>query len=73
MKVPDFQNALKSFCDCQLFRPFVVKLKSGNQFEVDAAGAVSFRDGFAGFITADRRLVFFDHESVSQFIAPMGT
>jgi hypothetical protein len=68
MTADNFDKLVNSFCDRKPFRPFQVELITGERFEVDSARAVTNRDGVAVFTKPGGVPVYFDHESVTQFI-----
>jgi hypothetical protein len=52
----------------QPFRVFTVVLNGGKRFEVDHPGALVVRDGVAVFLAPGGTPIWFDHESVNQFV-----
>jgi hypothetical protein len=74
MTSENFDNVLSGLLQVRPFRFFTVELKSGDRFEVDGPNAMVFRDGVAVFLAPGGVPVWFDHDSVSQFIgAPAGS
>ena len=74
MTADNFTNVLDSLRRRQPFRVFTVELHGGERFEVDHSGALVVRDGVAVFLAPGGVPIWFDHESVNQFIgAPANT
>jgi hypothetical protein len=63
-----FERVLDGLRQLQPFRVFTVELNGGKRFEVDHAGALVVRDGVAVFIAPGGVPIWFDHESVNQFV-----
>jgi hypothetical protein len=68
MTADHFDRSLRAFQRRTAFRAFTVELVSGDRFQVDHPEALIVRDGVAVFVARGGAPVFFDHESVSQFI-----
>jgi hypothetical protein len=68
MTAEDFEKVLQGLRQGQLFRVFTVELHGGRRFEVDHPGALVVRDGVAVFLAPGGVPIWFDHESVNQFI-----
>ena len=74
MTAENFDAVLNTLLDRRPFQIFTVELHGGKRFEIDHPKATVFRDGIAIFIAAGPVPIWFDHESVSQFIeAPAST
>jgi len=74
MTAEDFENVLQGLRQGQPFHVFTVELHGGRRFEVDHPGALVVRDGVAVFLAPGGVPIWFDHESVNQFIgAPSST
>jgi hypothetical protein len=74
MTAENFDNVLSGLQQLRPFRVFTVELNSGERFEVDGPNAMVVRDGVAVFLAPGGIPVWFDHDSVSQFIgAPANT
>ena len=63
-----FERVLDGLRQLQPFRVFTVELNGGKRFEVDHPGALVVRDGVAVFIAPGGVPIWFDHESVNQFV-----
>jgi hypothetical protein len=68
MTAENFDNVLSGLQQLRPFRVFTVELNSGERFEVDGPNAMVVRDGVAVFLAPGGIPVWFDHDSVSQFI-----
>ncbi len=68
MELENFEAVLSALKNERPFHPFVVSLVNGNKFEVDFPDALSLREGVAIFIGPRKVPVFFDHQSVSEFV-----
>jgi hypothetical protein len=68
MTAENFDNVLSGLQQVRPFRVFTVELKSGQRFEVDGPNAMVYRDGVAVFLAPGGVPMWFDHDSVSQFI-----
>jgi hypothetical protein len=68
MRGEHFDRTLRGLQRRKPFRRFTVELVSGDRFQVDHPEALVVRAGVAVFIAKDGTPVWFDHESVSQFI-----
>ena len=68
MTAENFDQVLEGLRQRQPFQVFTVELNGGQRFEVDHPGALVVRDGVAVFIAPGGVPVWFDHESVMQFI-----
>lgn len=74
MTPENFNALLEKLVSRSPFRVFTIELHGGKRFEIDHPRATVFRDGIAVFIAPGGVPVWFDHESVSQFIeAPAGS
>jgi hypothetical protein len=71
MTAENFDKALSGLKQRTPFRPFTVELIGGHRFEVDHPGALVVRDGVAVFILPGGVPVWFDHESVTQFVGDL--
>jgi hypothetical protein len=63
-----FKRDLNGFSEIRPFRVFTVELNGGKRFEVDHPGAFVVRDGVAVFLAPGGVPIWFDHESVNQFV-----
>jgi hypothetical protein len=68
MTAENFDRVLTGLSQNNPFRVFTVELNGGKRFEVDGPGAIVVRDGVAVFLAPGGIPVWFDHESVNQFI-----
>jgi hypothetical protein len=68
MTAENFDNVLKALTQRLPFQVFTVELHGGQRFEVDHANAIVIRDGVAVFLAPGGIPVWFDHDSVNQFI-----
>jgi len=68
MELDNFEAVLSAWKNERPFQPFVVSLVNGNKFEVDFPDALSLRNGVAVYIGPRNVPVFFDHQSVSEFV-----
>lgn len=68
MTAENFDQVLQALRDRKPFQVFTVELHGGDRFEVDHPMAMVIRDGVAVFLTPGGRPIWFDHESVNQFI-----
>ena len=68
MTADNFDQVLKGLQRVQPFQVFTVELHGGRRFEVDHPEAIIIRDGVAVFLAPGGVPVWFDHESVNQFI-----
>jgi hypothetical protein len=68
MTAENFDRVLVGLQQRMPFQVFTVELNGGHRFEIDHPGAVVVRDGVAVFIAPGGIPVWFDHESVTQFI-----
>jgi hypothetical protein len=74
MTSENFERVLQGLRQAQPFRVFTVELNTGGRFEVDHPGALVVREGVAVFLAPGGVPIWFDHESVHQFIgAPSST
>ena len=74
MTAENFERGLDGLTQRMPFRVFTVELHGGQRFEVDHPRALVVRDGVAVFIAPGGVPIWFDHESVIQFLgAPAGT
>jgi len=63
-----FDETLKTLLTRQPFKAFTIELNSGQRYEVDHAHATAFENGAAVHLASGGIPVFFDHESVNEFI-----
>jgi hypothetical protein len=63
-----FDQSLVALTGRKEFRPFVVRLAGGHQFEVDHPTAMVVRDGVAVYLKPGGIPVWFEHESVTQIV-----
>ena len=68
MTSENFESVLEVLISRKPFRVFTVELHNGNRFEVDHPRAITWRDGFAIFVAPGPVPIYFDNESVVQFI-----
>lgn len=68
MTAENFDRVLEGLRQHQPFRVFTVELHGGRRFEVDHPGALIVRDGVAVYLAPGGIPVWFDHESVNQFV-----
>ena len=68
MTVEHFEALLEKLMSRRPFQPFTIELNGGKRFEIDGPHAVTWRDGMAIFIAPGTIPIWFDHETVSQFI-----
>ena len=68
MTAENFDRVLEGLKQRTPFQVFTVELHGGQRFEVDHPGALVVRDGVAVFIAPGGVPIWFDHESVNQFI-----
>jgi len=68
MTAENFDRVLTGLQQLKPFRVFTVELNTGDRFEVDGPQAMVVRDGVAVFLAPDGVPIWFDHDSVSQFI-----
>ena len=68
MTAENFDRVLTGLTQHKPFRVFTVELHGGERFEVDGPGALVVRDGVAVFLAPGGIPIWFDHESVNQFI-----
>ncbi len=68
MTADNFESVLEGLKQVQPFRVFTVELHGGRRFEVDHPGALIVRDGVAVFLAPGGVPIWFDRESVNQFI-----
>ncbi|MFI5380177.1 MAG: hypothetical protein ACHRHE_12840 [Tepidisphaerales bacterium] len=68
MNADSFHQLLEALAKRNPFRPFTVKLLSGDRFEVDHARALVERDGVAVFLAPGGIPIWFDHESVAAIV-----
>lgn len=74
MTAENFDQVLRNLAGRQPFQVFTVELLTGQRFEVDSRWALVNRDGVAVFLAPGGTFIWFDHDSVSQFIdAPVNT
>jgi hypothetical protein len=66
MTADNFNRMLRAFQRRTPFRPFMVELVSGFQFQVDHPEALVFRDGVAVHVAPGGAITLFDHEGVRQ-------
>jgi hypothetical protein len=67
-----FDKVLAAFLDRRPFKPFTVELVGGERFEIDHPRATVMRSGVAIFLRLGGTPVYFDHDSVLQFIDGLG-
>jgi hypothetical protein len=73
MTAENFDRVLTGLTQRRPFRVFTVELNTGERFEIDGPNALVTRDGVAVFLAPGGIPVWFDHESVNQFVgAPAG-
>lgn len=68
MTAENFDIVLNTLLNRRPFQVFTVELHGGKRFEIDHPQATVYRDGLAVFIAPGPVPVWFDHDSVSQFI-----
>lgn len=68
MTAEHFDQILSGLQQRSPFQPFTVELLGGHRFEVDHGRAMVVRDGVAVFIAPGGIPIWFDHESVTQFV-----
>jgi hypothetical protein len=68
MTAENFDAMLARLLNRRPFQIFTIELQGGKRFEIDHPQATVFRDGLAVFISPGPVPIWFDHESVSQFI-----
>jgi hypothetical protein len=68
MTAENFDGLLEKLLNRRPFEIFTVELHGGKRFEIDHPQATVFRQGLAVFIAPGPVPIWFDHESVSQFI-----
>ena len=68
MTAENFDHVLAGLQQRKPFSIFTVELNSGERFEVDHPTAMVVRDGVAVFLAPGGTPIWFDHNSVSQFI-----
>jgi len=68
MTAENFERVLDALAQRTPFRVFTVELVGGRRFEVDHPRALVVRDGVAVFIAPGGVPIWFDHESVTQFV-----
>ena len=68
MTADNFTSVLEGLRGRKPFTVFTVELQGGRRFEVDHPGALVVRDGVAVFLAPGGVPIWFDHDSVSQFI-----
>ena len=74
MTADNFDRVLTALRERKPFQVFSVELNGRDRFEVDHPKALVIREGVAVFLGPGGVPVWFDHESVSQFIgAPANT
>lgn len=70
MEFQTFDETLRVFVRRDPFRPFIVKLNTGVQFEVTHPEALAFDNRRGVYLAPDWGLHLFDHGSVNRFIDP---
>lgn len=68
MTSENFDTMLRQMLHRRPFQMFTVHLNSGERFQVDHRDAVAFQSGIAVFIGPGKKLHWFDHNSVQQFV-----
>ena len=68
MTAENFDAMLARLLNRRPFQIFTIELQGGKRFEIDHPQATVFRDGLAVFLSPGPVPIWFDHESVSQFI-----
>jgi hypothetical protein len=68
MTAENFNAMLDTLLNRRPFQIFTVELYGGKRFEIDHPQATVFREGLAVFLAPGPIPIWFDHESVSQFI-----
>jgi hypothetical protein len=68
MTAENFDRVLTGLTQRRPFRVFTVELNTGERFEIDGPSALVTREGVAVFLAPGGIPVWFDHESVNQFI-----
>jgi hypothetical protein len=68
MTAENFDHVLNGLRQQTPFQAFTVELHGSRRFEVDHPGALVVRDGVAVFLAPGGIPIWFDHESVTQFI-----
>ena len=68
MTSESFDQLLNGLSQRSPFHPFTVEIVGGDPIEVDHPRALVVRDGVAVFIKLGGIPVWFDHESVTQFV-----
>jgi len=71
MEAENFGKTLRTFQSRVPYRPFTVILTTGDQFEVDHAGAFVYRDGVGIYVAPGGTPVIFDHPGVSHFVGDL--
>lgn len=71
MDAQSFDNLLNAFAAQVPFRPFTVVMNTGDQFEIDFPRALVNRAGVAVYLSPGGIPVFFDHNSVNQFVGDL--
>jgi hypothetical protein len=71
MTADNFDKTLVGLQRRAPFHLFTVELIGGHRFEVDHPGALVVRDGVAVFLSPGGVPIWFDHESVVQFIGEL--
>lgn len=67
----NFDRVLQGLQRRQPYQVFTVELHGGTRFEVDHPGALVVRDGVAVFLAPGGVPVWFDHDSVNQFLGSL--
>ena len=71
MMTPEqFEQTLRLLLSHTPYQPITVVLQGGTRFQIDDPRYVARAGGVAAYISADQKLVFFDHEDVAEFIPP---
>jgi hypothetical protein len=68
MTAESFEHLLNGLSQRSPFHPFTVEVVGGHRYEIDHPRAMVVRDGVAVFIKPGGIPVWFDHESVTQFV-----
>lgn len=68
MTADNFDRIITGLIQQQPFQVFTVELHGGRRFEVDWPNAMVVRDGVAVFLAPGGIPIWFDHDSVNQFI-----
>jgi len=68
MTADNFQAIVHDLKDNRPFRIFAVELTRGQKFEVDHPRALGLCEDIAVFLSPGGKVIWFDHENVSQII-----